>query len=131
MLKNWKKQIARDVIALGSIVFYALVIARALIGPFFPFLYQLLISATVLFCISFFFKVYDAYVSRGLVLAVLTSLFYKDIFFAVFAFLIYLGLIFSALHIRGNKEEIIKGIVAGIVSAVSGYYLAGLIQNEG
>src|SRR3989338_3619595 len=49
MEKNWKKGIARDVMALGSIPFYFIVIIRAIIGKYAIFVYQLLIAAIILF----------------------------------------------------------------------------------
>ena len=49
MKVNWKKETARDIIAIGSVPFYLIVIIRTLVGPFWEFFYQLLIGGTVIF----------------------------------------------------------------------------------
>ena len=90
MTKDWKMELARDLVALGSPLFYSLVVIRSLIGPFFTFFYQLMLSAVLLLILSLIIKSTNSYVSRGLVLTALTSLFYEDILFATFASLIYL-----------------------------------------
>jgi hypothetical protein len=127
MLSDWKNELARDLIALGSPLFYSLVVARALIGPFFTFFYQLIISVLLLYILSLILKSSNSYVSRGFVLTVLTGLFYQDIFFAVFSSLIYLGLIFSAFCLGISKREIRRGVAIGMVSVIAGYLLAAKI----
>ena len=48
-MKNWKKEVARDIIAFGSIPFFGIVLARALIGPYWEFVYQIIIAFVLLF----------------------------------------------------------------------------------
>lgn len=127
MVTDWKKEIQRDLLALGSPLFYALVVARSLIGPFYTFFYQLIVAAVFLAGLSFIIKNSNSYVAQGLVLAMLTSLFYKDIFFAIFASLIYLGLVASALCLGIGKTEIRKGLLIGFLSVAAGYYLSPFI----
>ena len=127
MVKDWKKEIARDTIALGSIPFYFIVMIRAIVGEYMPFVYQLLIAFVVLIALSFIVKKADFYVARCFVLFVFTSLFYKHSLYTVFAFLFWAFLIVSAHYLRVKKSAIVKRIVWGMVSSLVGYWLAGVM----
>ena len=89
MKKPWLKEIARDLLALGSIPFYFLVVIRAVIGDNSIFMYQMLIAALVIFIFYFIIKKSDLYAARSLVILFFISLFYKETFFTVFATLIW------------------------------------------
>jgi hypothetical protein len=80
--KDWLEKTARDTIALGSIVFYSLVIGRALVGPFWIFFTYLISSAIFLFITHTFYKKNEIYLARGMILAIGTSYFYKDFTFS-------------------------------------------------
>jgi hypothetical protein len=122
MKKDWKKEISRDVLAFGSIVFYVLVVVRALIKPYRPFVDSLVVAILVLIILTVFIKNYDAYIARGLVLAFFTSVFYQDILFTAFAIFLFFGLIFSSYYIGTEKSKIFKGLILGAVSVAVGYY---------
>jgi hypothetical protein len=122
MKKDWKKKIARDVLAFGSIVFYVLVIVRALIKPYRPFVDSLVVAILVLIVLYIFIKNYDTYIARGFVLAFFTSIFYQDRLFAIFASFLFLGLIFSSYYIGTEKSKILKGLIFGAISIAIGYY---------
>jgi len=124
---DWRHQTARDILALGSPVFYAIVIARALIGPYEPYLNQLLIAAVLLFAFSLFLKKFDGYVARGLILGVFTSLLYEDVPFAIFTALLYATFIASSAYLKTSLRQILQGICLGAVSTGAGYYLASLM----
>jgi len=124
MVKDWKKEVARDTIALGSIPFYFIVMIRAIVGEYMPFVYQLLIAFVVLVVLSFIVKKADMYVARCFVLWVFTSLFYKHSLYTVFAFLLWAFLIVSSHYLKVKKDVIVKGVILGIVSSLVGYYLA-------
>jgi len=119
-----KREWARDVVSLGSIFFYLLVVARALIGPFRPFIDQLIIAAIVLTLISIFYRKYDGYSCRGLILLFFTISFYNSFRFDIFAMFIFLVLVFSS-YILGNKmREIAKGLAIGALCITIAYFLA-------
>jgi len=127
MTKDWKKEVARDSIALGSIPFYFIVIIRAIIGKYNIFVYQLLIALAVLIILSLVVKKSDMHIARTLILWAFTSLFYKDNLYTIFAFLLFVIVIISSYYLKVKKKEIIKGITLGIGSSVAAYYLASLI----
>ena len=121
MKEGKKREFARDFLSVGSIVFYILVLARALIQPYRPFVDQLVVSLVVLMVISLFVK-YDGYVARGLILVFFTSVFYNSNLFTWFAVVVFLGLMISSYYLRKDKRSLIKGVVFGIVSVLVGYY---------
>ncbi len=124
MKENWKYEIARDSMAFGSILFYLIVIARATIGDYMIFVYQLLIALVIL--ILFYLVINNAnyHIARAFVLVVFTSLFYKDNFYTIFVSLIWLFMIGAAFYIKLKKESIFKGIILGIIAVLAGYYLS-------
>ena len=117
-----KKEMARDVLALGSWVFYVLVIGRALIKPYRPFVDQLVIAAFVLVVIGFFISKVDWYVARGLVLAVFTILFYEDAVYSGFAVVASVLLIVSSKYVGTDWKRILLGLGIGVIAVLAGYY---------
>jgi len=123
-MKNWKKEFSRDLLALGSIIFYVLVLGRSLIGPYWPFVVQLTLSGIVLFLIYLFYKKADYYTGRALILLYFTSLFYKDLVYSLFASFVFI-LIFVSSYFVGNKiKNIVYGVVFGIVASLISFYLS-------
>jgi hypothetical protein len=119
--KNWQKEIARDIIAMGSIVFYFLVVGRALVGPFWIFLTFLCLSAIILLLIYFVHREFESYLARGIILAIGTSYFYGDIIFTLFAAAVYILMVLSSFFLENSILNIIKGIIFGLISTGAGY----------
>jgi len=127
MEKDWKKEIARDALAFGSILFYAIIIIRAIIGKYMPFVYQLTISIIIIYIISLIFKNVNLHIARALPLVVFTSIFYKDNLFTFFVALLYIIIVMAAFYIKLTKEEITKGVVLGAIASLAAYYLSSFI----
>ena len=128
MPKDWKKELARDTIALGSIPFYFIVIIRAVIGQYAIFVYQLLIALIILIILSQIIKKSDMHIARCFVLWVFTSLFYNHNLYTAFAFLLWIVVIISSHYLKVKKNVIIKGIILGIISSGIAYYLTPFIS---
>ena len=124
---NWKKEIARDSIALGSIPFYFILIIRAIIGKYNIFVYQLVIALVVLTGLSFIVKKSNMHIARCFALWVFSSLFYKEMLFTVFAFILWVVVVISSYYLKAKKGAIIKGVLLGIISSGIAYYLAAMI----
>ena len=124
MEKNWKKEIARDAIAFGSILFYFIVIIRAIIGKHMPFVYQVVAALLILTVLSFIIKNSNQHIARAVPLVIFTSLFYNDNLFTLFAVLLFVVMIISAFYIKEKKEAIVKGISLGLFAALAAYYLS-------
>ena len=127
MKKNWKYEIARDSMAFGSILFYLIVIIRAIIGEFMPLLYRLLITIAILIISSFIIKNANHHIARAFVLVVFTSFFYKYNLFTFFVALLCIFMIGSAFYIKESKKSIYKGIVLGIVAVSVSYFLSLIV----
>ena len=121
---DWKKEVARDCIALGSIPFYFIVMVRSIIGKYAIFVYQLLIAFVVLVVLSKIVKKSDMYIARAFVLVVFTSLFYMHNLYTVFAFLLWGLVIVSSNYLKVKRNVIIKGAILGIIGSGVAYYLA-------
>jgi len=123
--EDWKKEIARDFLALGSWVFYILVVGRAFIQPFRPFADRLIIGGILLFLTGIFINKYGGYISRGLVLFVFITMFYNNNTFSIFAIFAFIGLIISSYILTKSKRGIILELVIGGIISLLSYYLSG------
>ena len=123
-MKDWKKEIARDLMAFGSIPFYIIVLVRSLIGDYLTFVYQLLIAIVILIISSFIIKDTNHHIARAFVVVVFTSIFYKDLPFTFFAGLLWIIMIAAAFYIKLEKKSIYKGIILGIIATIISYYLS-------
>ena len=119
-----KNEVARDLLSFGSWIFYLVILARALIEPYRPFVDQMIITGIFLIIIGIFNKKYDYYISRGLVIAFFTSIFYNDIKFSIFVSIVFLSMIYSSFLINASKKRIIYGLIIGIVGILLGYFLS-------
>ena len=128
MKTSWLREIARDLVALGSIPFYFLVVIRAIIGKYDIFVYQLLIAAIIIFILNFIIKDSNMHIARSLVVLVFTSLFYKEMLYVVFAALVWMLLLISAYYVKRNIKSLLRGIVIGVISSLVGYYVTLLIK---
>jgi len=124
-----KKEVARDNLALGSIAFYILVMARALIGPYWEFLIQLITAGIFLMIISLFIKNTENHISRLTVLTVFTILFYNQMRFTIFVIILFCVIILSALVLKIKKNLIMNGIILGILSSIIGFFITSGIVN--
>ena len=122
MKKNWLKEGARDIIALGSIPFFIIVLIRVsmLDKPFYFF--QFLIGS-MLFLILFAIFKQNVYAGLGLIVVSFTSLYYDQMRFMVFAIILYGLAIASLFYLKYDKKNIIKGIVFGFLSMVISYLI--------
>ncbi|MBS3114149.1 hypothetical protein J4448_03535 [Candidatus Woesearchaeota archaeon] len=121
-MKSWLKEIARDLLALGSIPFYFLVVIRAVIGKYNVFVYEMVIAAAAMFILYFIIKNSNLHVARAFVAVIFTSFFYKETIYTVFASIIFVLLLISAYYIKRKIGFVVRGIVIGIISSLVGYY---------
>ena len=128
-LRNMSREIARDLVALGSIPFFAIVVVRAVIGSYKLFVYELIVAAVFLALLSLVIKKPNHHLARGFVLFVFTSLYYKDALFTTFAFLLWLSTLVSLFYLKEKAFLIAKGIALGIVCSAASYYLSPIIMS--
>lgn len=128
--RNWIKETARDILALGSIIFYFLVVGRALVGPFWIFFTFLFSAALTLLIIYYQHKKFDTYLARGIILAMGTSFFYRDLTFTFFAAAVYFLMILSSRYLENGRLKILKGIIFGLISTGAGYLAAEIFFEK-
>jgi|TARA_Y100000310_G_scaffold336196_1_gene420111 hypothetical protein len=110
------KELARDLLAFGSPVFYALVFARALIGPYPVFIKQLTIAGVLIFLGAAAFRDrVDWYVTRSGVISMFTIIFYNNQTFNIFVALAFTGILCSSYFVRKDINKIIWGITAALL----------------
>ncbi|HEX9594950.1 MAG TPA: hypothetical protein VF996_02385 [Candidatus Saccharimonadales bacterium] len=125
---SWTWEIQRDILALGSPVFYFLVIARALVGPFWDLANPLLVLAPVIYLISRSKLEADLYLSRALLMITVITMHYGDWKFGVFSGLIWLGMVKAASNLGRSKQQVTGGILLGAALAIVGAWIANLFS---
>ncbi len=124
---NVKHEIARDVIALGGLPFYFLVLVRAAIGDYLSFLVQVAAALPVLYLLSKVVGGSNLHIARALILVVFTSVFYDALPFTVFSTLVWCGMIYALFYLKAGTGKILKGIALGILSVALSYAFTLLI----
>lgn len=127
-LKVLSKEIPRDLIALGGLPFFILIIGRVwmLDKSYYPF--QFILGGIIFLSLIFLFKS-NMNSGLGLIALVFTILYYNHLKFSIFAIFIYFLLILSLVYLKKNKKEILKGILFGAVSSIISYYSIGFLFN--
>ena len=121
-MKNKRfEEIARDLVALGGLPFFSLVIVRLSINPDYHYLAQIIFAGILFFLLKFLFKS-NVHSGLGFILLLFISNYYFDLKFAIFATLAYMLLIASLVYLKKNNKEIFKGILFGIVSSAISYF---------
>src|SRR3990167_5941481 len=124
--EKFLKEFARDVVALGSPVFFVLVLARIFLLSNYTYLSQFVISGILFFPMAYFFKS-NLYSGLGLIVLVFTTLYYNEIMFTIFAVFLYFLLVASLFYLKKEKSEIIKGIFFALISAGVSYYFVRIL----
>jgi hypothetical protein len=122
-VKEFLPVLCRDLIAFGSIPFLVLTVIRVSMmrKPYYPM--EFVIGSGLFFILMAVFRA-EMRAGLGLMMLVFVSQYYHEALFAVFAGLVYCGMVFSLLYLGREGESVVKGIAAGAVSAAAGYFLA-------
>ena len=121
MKKEWIKDLARDLIALGGVPFLVLTIARVSTGPvYYPL--EFIASAALFFILKIIFKA-ESHAGIGAILLIFTSIYYNHLLFTVFGLIVYIGIVISLFYLKKNNAEILKGILLGLISAGTAYFI--------
>ena len=121
-VSDWKKELSRDFLALGSWVFFVLVLIRILILPTrYIYLTHLIVAGVLILIIEIFVRgKMDYYISRAAVLGLFTSLFYDNNLYTNFVVLVFLGMLGSSYYLKTDLKKTIWGLIlGGVVIGVS------------
>lgn len=124
MSPQWVREVQRDVLALGSVVFYLLVVGRSLVGPFWDLVVPLLVVAAGLILAYPLLRHIDLYVTRAAVIAVLLTKHYDDDVFGLFAAVAFVALVVFAFQLGRPRATILRGLALGVVLSVAAVALS-------
>lgn len=125
MQKKRIEEVARDLIAFGGLPFLIITIIRVSTGQaYYPM--QFIIGSVVFFILRFFLKA-DLRSGLAFVLCVFTSLFYNHTLFTIFAIFIYIGIIASLFYLKHRRNEILTGIILGLISTAISYFIVKIV----
>ena len=116
------RELARDLIAFGSIPFLLLTVVRvSFLGRlYYPL--ELITGSLVLWGLS---RVSPAEMRAGLglVILVFVSAYYHELSFYIFGTMVYAGLVISLLYLGYGTARTAKGVVFGAVGAAAAFFL--------
>lgn len=125
----WKKEVYRDIEALGSLVFVMLVAARSLVGYHWRFLLSLVLAVVLSY---FFWQVIkrfagnkaSSHASNVAILLILIGGFYQSVVFSLFTLVLFCVFLYAHTRLRKHKRgELVWGVVNGVVSAGLGAWI--------
>ncbi len=126
--EDWLQNVERDVMALGGVVFYALVVGRSLVGPYWDLVTPLLVLGAVLLAAYPLLRSTDLYLTRALLVGVLVSRHYDDPIFATFTAVIYVLMIVAAVRLGRPHADVTRGVALGVVASTIGWLIAGVAE---
>jgi len=121
MKKEIFRESIRDLVSLGGIPFFLLVIIRVSINPDFHYILQFVVAGILFFIMRFLFKS-EIHSGLALILLIFIGNYYGDLKFMIFATLMYFLLIVSMFYLKKNNKEILKGILFGGISSIISYF---------
>lgn len=119
------KEISRDLVALGGIPFFLLVMARVLILPDWAYFLKLAIAG-ILFFLTYIFLKQDTKSGLSLILLIFITSYYNYLWFTLFVALTYISLIASLIYLKIEKKKILFGILIGLVCSLISHVIISL-----
>ncbi|MEJ2720536.1 MAG: hypothetical protein P8181_05275 [bacterium] len=118
-----RREISRDLMGLGSVPFLIIVVVRvAMVGNFLELFH--ILAAVVLFgMIGAVWKGLHYHTARLVIVAIFTSVFYDDRYYAIFAGLITAAAIFGFVRYL-KTPRVITSLILGLVCSLAGYLIA-------
>jgi hypothetical protein len=110
--EGWLKVLARDLIALGGLPFFVLVLVRVWMLDNTAYFLQFAIAG-VLFGLLFLFVKQDVYAGLGLIVLVFTSIYYVDSLYTIFGIVAYCLLLVSLFYLGRDWKKVILGVLIG------------------
>ncbi len=126
VMKDYIKDTARDLIALGGLPFFILILVRVYILNKPEYFAQFAVAGLIFIIIAPFLRT-SIYAGLGLIAVVFTNLYYQDLSFGIFSGIAYVLLLGSLVFLEKPKREIVKGVILGALSTGVAYYLIKLI----
>lgn len=122
---GWKFVAARDIVAVGGIPFFILILVRVYLLNN-PIYFSQFVIAGILFLGSFFLFKQNIYAGLGLIVLIFTSLYYDDLVFSVFGIVAYVFLLAGLFYLKKDVKKIFFGIILGALGIGISYLILGL-----
>ena len=122
LAKNWKKETARDLIALGSIPFLILVIVRVAMVANFKIIFHVIVATGLVYISSLKFKKINHHLARMMILIIFTSYYYASYLYTVFAILVGIGATYGT-HTYLKQKKTLFSVVIGLISSILSYLI--------
>jgi hypothetical protein len=129
MKKEVLKETTRDLIALGSVPFFILVLARVWMLNKPIYFTQFLIAGIFMLALFFLLKP-NLYSGLGFITLIFTGLYYGDNVFWIFGSLIYVCLLASLFYLNYEKKKILLGVLFGCISFFAARYLVSFLYGS-
>ncbi|MEM4282659.1 MAG: hypothetical protein QXU88_02445 [Candidatus Woesearchaeota archaeon] len=117
------KELYRDLLAIGSLPFYGLVIVRAIIGNYWLTVWQLVLALALIHFSTFFMKRANIHVGMAISLATFTSLFYGSKTYTAFAAITAALVAYASAKLNYRGQSVGYGILSGAVATLIAYLL--------
>jgi len=116
----WVKTVARDIVAIGGVPFFILVLVRVYLLNNPVYFSQFVVSGVVFLGTWFLFK-QNIYAGLGLIVLVFTSMYYSNNTFTIFGVIAYVFLLGGLFYLKENIKKIFLGIVVGALGVGVSY----------
>jgi hypothetical protein len=111
---KWIGTVARDLVAIGSVPFFILVLVRVYLLNNPEYFSQFVISGAIFLGAFFLFK-QNIYAGLGLIVLVFTSIYYDNAIFTTFGVIAYVLLLAGLFYLKEDVRRILLGILVGVV----------------
>ncbi len=130
---TWKKELFRDLEALGSYLFFILVAARSMIGMHLSFFSRMaagLVASLILWqIVKTFFRVKSSsHIMNSVIVWTVVNLYYKSEGFAVFTFVLFSAMFYAHSALRKHqKYELVSGFVIGVLASCIAFWVSNAL----
>ncbi len=121
MKTEYFKEAARDLIALGSPIFFIVVLARVATLSNLEYLSQFIIAGILFYTFTILLKT-DKRAGLGVVLLIFITIYYDSPGFTWFARIVFILFIGALYYLKIEKLEIAKSIALGVIATGISYY---------
>lgn len=121
---KWLKTAARDVIAIGGIPFFILVLVRVYLLHNPEYFSQFVISGVVFIGLFFLFK-QNIYAGLGLIVLVFLSLYYNERVFTITGIIGYICLLAGLFYLKEDWKKVLLGILLGAIGIGAVFLVLG------
>jgi len=112
---GWIKTAARDIVSIGGIPFFILVLVRVFLLDN-PLYFNRFLLSGIIFLVMFLLFKQNVYLGLGLIVLVFTAMYYEDIAYTIFGIIGYVFLLAGLFYLKEDVKRVVLGILIGVVS---------------